>query len=351
MLIFILAVATVLLISWLLLFGKVTREDWICAAYNKVVDNYATMDKLRQKDKQLHEMRSRYSGIASVGISAILGRDIGKKLKGLERDSESLKNGQLTSINPFAMPGYVLQRKFDAIGRGGVHKSIMSKNYELCGKKYASFKTKHLLARLLSYPLIGISLTLMLGATLIGLGHETIGMAIVGVGAILVLVLTYALYDELIDQVRKRRNAISRQFPSVVSKLALLVTSGMIMDRAWKETAWSQESQLYREMRKTSEELDNLVSPEQAFGDFIKRCNTKETAKLASAITLNRSKGNAEIGALLKEMAREAWLERRHCAKREAERANSRLMIPTMLLFIAILIMLMVPVAMNFSSI
>jgi tight adherence protein C len=123
------------------------------------------------------------------------------------------------------------------------------------------------------------------------------------------------------------------------------------MDKAWKQTAYSQESELYREMRRTSEELDNLVSPEAAYGDFINRCNTKETAKLASAILQNLSKGNAEIAMLLKNMAHEAWQERRRTAKRDAEKANSKLMIPTMLLFIAILVMIMVPVAMNFSGI
>jgi len=123
------------------------------------------------------------------------------------------------------------------------------------------------------------------------------------------------------------------------------------MDRAWKETAYSRETELYMEMRKTSKELDNLVSPEVAYNGFIKRCNTKESAKLASAIMQNLSKGNAEIGELLKSMAREAWQERRHMAKRDAEKANSKLMIPTMLLFLAILVMLMVPVAMNFSGI
>jgi tight adherence protein C len=92
------------------------------------------------------------------------------------------------------------------------------------------------------------------------------------------------------------------------------------------------------------------VPPDAAYGNFITRCSTKETAKLASAILQNLSKGNAEIGKLLQSMAKEAWLERRHTAKRDSEKANSKLMIPTMLLFLAILVMLMVPVAMNFSG-
>lgn len=101
------------------------------------------------------------------------------------------------------------------------------------------------------------------------------------------------------------------QFPNVVSKLALLVTSGMIMDRAWRETAQSQDLELYQEMRITAEELSNLVDPTTAYTNFINRCNTKETTKLASAIIQSQSKGNAEIGALLKGMAHDAWQERR----------------------------------------
>jgi len=351
MLIVIMAVATVLIVFWLVLLGRTIREDWVAAAYNKVLDNITAIDKLRLKQRLGRERLSGYSGIAAVVMKLLLGGDPEKDIKKIERVNEALRNGNLKKLSVLAMPGYVLQREIEAIGRGDIHKTIMAKSYELYGKKHSVFKTKHLLSKLLSYPIIGISVTLKLGALLIGAGSDTAGLAVLAIGTVLVLVLSYAMYDELSDRVKKRRDAISRQFPNVVSKLALLVTSGMIMDRAWKETAYSQESELYQEMRKTSEELDNLVSPESAYSSFISRCNTKETAKLASAILQNLSKGNAEIGRLLKDMAREAWQERRHTAKRDAEKANSMLMIPTMLLFIAILVMLMVPVAMNFSGI
>lgn len=148
----------------------------------------------------------------------------------------------------------------------------------------------------------------------------------------------------------KRQDAIRHQFPNVVSKLALLVSSGMIMDRAWRQAAESGDGELYLEMRRTADQIDNLVSPEAAYGEFINRCNTKETSKLASAILQNQSKGNAEIGKLLRDMAAESWLERRNLAKRDSDKANSKLMIPTMLLFLSILVMLMVPVVRSFSN-
>ena len=227
---------------------------------------------------------------------------------------------------------------------------LFRSSIELYGKKYAEKKCRQLLAQMLSYPIIGVSLSLALGALLVALGIQTPGFAVMVVGTALVLVLVYALYDELGDRLNKRRADISRQFPNVVSKLALLVTSGMIVDRAWRETAQSQELGLYQEMRKTSDELANLVEPATAYANFIDRCNTKETTKLASAIIQSVSKGNAEIGALLKGMAHEAWQERRHTAKRDSEAANSKLMIPTMLLFLAILVLIMVPIAINFGG-
>jgi len=347
----IISIATLLITGWLILLCRVSKEDWMQALYVKHFDNNIIKEKLRQKDKKTSERPDGYSGIILLFFDKVWSRNLIKKIHKLESEINSLQKGDLSSINTFIMPGYVLQREIEAIGKGSIHKMIMSKCFELYGKKHSSNKTKQLLAQMLSYPLIGVGITLLLGVMFIGLGSISVGMAIIGIGTLLVLVLVYALYDELCDLVRKRRKNIIKQFPNVVSKLALLVTSGMIMDRAWKETAYSQETELYQEMQKTSRELDNLVSPESAYSNFINRCNTKESAKLASAIMQNLSKGNAEIGRLLKDMAREAWQERRHIAKRDAEKANSKLMIPTMLLFLAILVMLMVPVAMNFTGI
>jgi len=329
---------------------KTVKNDWIQAAYAKVFDIHQAILKLRLKALRDSEKLSGYSGFI-YKIFKKFQSDTDRKIIKLEKKIESLHKGNLKSINVFIMPGYVLQREVLAIGKGNIHKIIMSKCFELYGKKHASKKTGQLLAKILSYPIIGVAMILLLGVIFIAGDNTTIGAAVIGIGTLLILVLAYAMFDELSDLVKKRRLAIIRQFPNVVSKLALLVSSGMIMDRAWKETAYSQETELYREMQKTSKELDNLVTPESAYSNFINRCNTKESAKLASAIMQNLSKGNAEIGRLLKDMAREAWLERRHIAKRDAEKANSKLMIPTMLLFLAILVMLMVPVAMNFSGI
>ncbi|MCL2201725.1 MAG: type II secretion system F family protein [Oscillospiraceae bacterium] len=350
MIVFVMILATLMLLAWLVLLGRTTRDDWITAAHSKILENYDAIEKLQKCTGKANAAALVSRSLECFGIKFQLGKENKKQIEKIQNDIQKLQRGDLKSVGILIMPGFVLLREFEAVGKGAVHKTVLTYYYELHGKKYAEVKTKHLLAKLISYPIIGVALTLNLGALLVGLGSDTAGLAILGIGSVLVLVLAYAMYDELGDRVRKRRSAISKQFPNVVSKLALLVTSGMTMDRAWRETAASHDAQLYMEMRRTADELDNLVSPESAYGNFISRCNTKETAKLASAILQNLSKGNSEVGKLLKSMAQEAWQERRHMAKRDAEKANSKLMIPTMLLLLAILVMLMVPVAMNFSG-
>jgi len=351
MLIAVVALATVLAVAWLVLLAMVNNEDWIEAATSRILDNRRQIDLLRRKDAANTETLAQYHGIAGKVMGLVLSTNSEKERTKLEKQNMDLQNGNLKSVGVLAMPGYVLQRRFGLVSQGSIHRTVMEKTIELYGKKYAANKARQLLAQLLSYPIIGLAVTLALGALLLATGEDaTQGIAVLLGGSLLVLILVYALYDELSDQVNKRRAAISRQFPNVVSKLALLVTSGMIMDRAWRETAESQELELYQEMRRTSDELSNLVDPTTAYTNFINRCNTKETSKLASAIIQSLSKGNAEIGVLLKGMAHEAWQERRHTAKRDSEAANSKLMIPTMLLFLAILVMILVPVASNLGS-
>lgn len=350
MLIIALIPATILMAVWCALLLMVNQEDWITAALNKVLDDRWEVDKLRKKDAENAKKLAACHGIQAKVMGLFWGGSSEKKIAKLLREAEALQKGNLRGVSILPMPGYILLRRFPGINRSGVYRGVLEKCVELYGKKYAANKAKQLMAKVLSYPIIGVAAALALGTLLLGIGNRMGGIAAMGVGSLLVLGLTYALYDELSDRLNKRRKSISRQFPNVVSKLALLVTSGMIMDRAWRETAESQELELYQEMRRTADELDNLVEPAVAYANFIDRCSTKETTKLASAIIQSQSKGNAEVGALLKNMAHEAWQERRHTAKRDSEAANSKLMIPTILLFMAILVMIMVPVAMNFSA-
>lgn len=350
MLIALLALATGIILSWLFLLNKADKEDWLSAAYNAVIDNMILMESLQQKEERHARQLQQMEGLQVKVMSILWHSNTPKKIQAIQKKNEAIQQGNFKYVSLLDLPGYVLIRRYDLLGQGVAHKNFFVKNYELYGKKYAEYKTQGLIAKIISYGWIGMGIIMTLSALIIGFGDSKKGLMILVLGLMFLGVFLYAMYDQISSQVNKRRNAIERQFSGVVSKLALLVTSGMIMDRAWRETAYSQDGELYREMQATAEELDNMVSPEVAYSAFIKRCNTKETAKLASALIQNLSKGNAEMGRLLKTMAQEAWSERRNLAKRDSEQANAKLMIPTMMLLISILVMIMVPIAQNFGG-
>ena len=340
--------ASVLVAVWIVFLMLVNKEDWRIAAYNKVLQNLDQIDHFELKEAKNKEKLSAYSGVTLWILKQFYDTDFSKKITKLNKENEKLQKGKLSGINILIMPGYAIQRVFQ-FGQNSSFLKMVQNFSEFNGKKYAIYRAKALFAGIFSYLIIGSAVSLIFAVLFIPLMGMQKGAMFSGGIFFLVIVLVYAQYDDIKDKLNKRRRAISRQFPNVVSKLALLVTSGMIMSKAWEETANSQNSELYLEMRKTAKELNNLVAPEVAYTNFIDRCNTKETAKLASAIIQNLSKGNAEIGRLLKSMASEAWEERQQTAKKDGEKANSLLMIPTMLLFISILIMIIMPAMTNMN--
>jgi tight adherence protein C len=346
-LIAIMTFSTALIAVWLLLLFSGTKEDKLNMAYGVLVDN---IHKTREHEKKGEANRgtlARYHGVVAKIMSIFYGSDYQKKITKLEKKSSRIQSGDLGSISIIPLPGYVVLRKFQSISYMPFFKKLNVLCLEYYGRKHATYKTNGIVSLMFSYIILGVGATLTIGSILTAFGLTQIGLSVAAIGTAIVVLFAYSKYDEVRAKTSKRQIRIIRQFPNVVSKLALLVCSGMIMDRAWKETSESYEGDLYEEMRAASLELEQNISPEEAYSSFIKRCNTKETSKLASAILQNLSKGNAEIGILLKEMAKEAWQERRHLAKRDAEIANGRLLIPIMLLLASVLIMIMVPLAMS----
>jgi len=101
---------------------------------------------------------------------------------------------------------------------------------------------------------------------------------------------------------------------------------------------------LYQEMQNTSMEIENGIMETDAYRNFAERCNVKEIRKFASLVIQNLKKGNEELAYFLKDLSDEMWEVKKNEVKQKGEKANSRLLLPMMLIFIGILIMILVPV-------
>ena len=131
--------------------------------------------------------------------------------------------------------------------------------------------------------------------------------------------------------------------PQALSKLTLLINSGMVVRDAWKRTAITGTRQLYIEMQQTSLEIENGVMEIEAYRNFAERCGVKEVKKFSTSIIQNLKKGNEELAMFLNDLSDEMWEMKKNEVKQKGEKANSKLLLPVFLIFIGILILVLVP--------
>lgn len=163
-------------------------------------------------------------------------------------------------------------------------------------------------------------------------------------GVVLAVTFVWYMNESFKDKLTARREEILAQFPQVLSKMTLLVNSGMLLRDAWNLIANQSDTVLFQEMQLTATQLDNGVPEAVAYREFAERCGIKEVRKFASMVIQGLEKGVAELTIFLKDMADELWLEKRNLVKQKGEKANSKLLIPTVIIFIGILFMIMAPV-------
>lgn len=276
-----------------------------------------------------------------------------KKLKKQMTEAQKLlkiyETGKIAGVDMIPTAGYRVLQLMGWDSTNPTVKTLYQKCCRFKEKKEAINYTYYLLGALFGYLIVGTGAAfVVLGLTLaMDMGSRSAIMAFVVF--IVCALFGYLPYDSVNAEVIKRDEAISSAFPQVVSKMALLTVAGMEVSQAWKITATSGEGTLYDEMGRVLIDLDNNVAPSTAYSKFITRCNNKYTTKLATAIIQNISKGNAEIVRLFRELNDESWLEHKHNARRMGEKIQSKLLIPTILMFIGILILVIIPVMSGFS--
>lgn len=160
---------------------------------------------------------------------------------------------------------------------------------------------------------------------------------------LIVYYLDYTI-DESID---KRHDEILRDLPNVMSKLSLLINAGMILRDAWAKVANTGDRLLYQEMQIAEYDMSNGLSDYEALMNFTERCNVKEIKKFTSVIIQNIEKGSGELSKSLKELSEESWNEKKQLTIQKGAAADSKLMIPTGIIFAGILMVIMVPLFTN----
>lgn len=161
----------------------------------------------------------------------------------------------------------------------------------------------------------------------------------------------YYYYGVSMDEkLKQREERILTDFSEVVSKLALLVNSGMIMNEAWRRVAFSGETTIYQEMRRSVDEMQNGESAVSALYEFGQRCMLPEIKKFSTTLIQGVTQGNKELAAMLTQQSKEVWELKKQLVRRQGELANNKLLLPMCVTFVGILIMVMIPIFANLGT-
>ena len=164
-----------------------------------------------------------------------------------------------------------------------------------------------------------------------------------------ILFIIFRREFDISSECKKLKDEIEMDFPKVMSKLTILISSGMVVRNAWQKVASDGSGRLYEEMRITSNDMANGVPETIAYRQFGERCDISEAKKFASLISQNLLKGSSELVSYMTELTDEMWKEKELKVTKKTAEAVQKLLIPSMIIFIGILILILVPMFSNMN--
>lgn len=229
--------------------------------------------------------------------------------------------------------------------RGGLERDIKKSAKLVWDNIYYEYYANLAWAQFLSLAVLSAAF----GFTIAALVGGTGAYLFFGVTVLLIMAIWNLSMSKMKEAVAKRRDECAMEFPNMVSKLSLLINSGMVLREAWYLIAKSKEGALYELMQKACDCMENGESEVSAIHKFGLLSDSPEIKKFTGAMIQGIEKGNSELADFLVSQASELWAHKRQVALQQGEIAAGKLIIPLGLMFAGI-ILIIVAAAMQSMS-
>lgn len=171
------------------------------------------------------------------------------------------------------------------------------------------------------------------------------------IGIVSAVYLVYREREKVKKKAKLRREELLREYPSMISKFTMLLSTGTTVKNAWEKIVQNYELQkeqlgiqtVYEEMLCTYHEMQGGVPEAEAYEKFGKRCGVALYVKFGTMLAQNLRKGSKGISDILRMEAIQSFENRKSTAKRLGEEAGTKLLMPMMGMLLVVLVMVMVP--------
>ncbi len=229
--------------------------------------------------------------------------------------------------------GYAWSNKGPIKLKGKMLADLKSQAAVLYPSQYAEYYANVVWAQIISMSHLFLAFTFLLAGLL-----DSIRGLVVFAGVLLTVVAIGFFLTQFKQIISERTAKCEAVLPEVVSTMAILVNSGMVLKDAWKLVADNGQGEFYELMKRASEDMNNGFSDSDAIYRFGKASNSGEIKKFVSALLQSMEKGGAELTSFLANQSSELWKLKRQHMLQEGEKAATKLLAPIVLIFIGVMI-------------
>uniref|UniRef100_UPI004055E185 type II secretion system F family protein n=1 Tax=Agathobacter sp. TaxID=2021311 RepID=UPI004055E185 len=203
----------------------------------------------------------------------------------------------------------------------------------LYGTQYAEYYANVIWAEMLTLTHLFLAFTFLASVLL----YDSV-MLILGGGLFLSFVIVVYCLEYMKNELSSRTEECEAQLAEVVSTMAVLVNSGMVLKEAWITISESNEGVFYDLMREAADNMKNGHSDIDSIYLFGRSTNSPEIKKFTSALIQSIERGGGDLGNFLTQQSSERWKTKRQQMLQNGEKAASKLLMPIMLIFVGIII-------------
>ena len=261
--------------------------------------------------------------VALFVLQMVRGSKYQYMVENLESGEFPLKSLYCTGFAWSEMPALAL--------KGKTREKLVGQAKLLYDARYAEYYASVVWAQFLSF----IHLSILLGFLLAGVLDS--GLMLI-VGLVMAVVFGFYFINRMNDLLTTREKECVAELPEIVSTMALLINAGMMMRHAWEQIANSKEGTAYDLMRQACVDMENGMTEVDAIHKFGRMSNSAEIRKFTSALAQSIERGGAELNDFLSRQSVEIWTLKKQTMLQKGEAAASKLLAPTAMLFVAIII-------------
>ena len=161
---------------------------------------------------------------------------------------------------------------------------------------------------------------------------------------------------EVYNQTKLRKEQLQESFPEFISKLILLLETGMSIRGAvfqiagdYQKKKKDKKNYLGEELQYICRQMKNGLAEKEAYELLGKRCNLASYKKLSGLLVQHLQKGGNSILETLRKESEKATEERRRQLQKKGEEMGTKLLFPMMIMLGIVMVFIMVPALFSFQ--